>query len=54
MGWGCLLGLVGRMGTRLALVSLVAERVLRSMGHAAVVFTVTEVPLMQWADACAT
>ena len=51
MGWGCLLCQVGRMGTRKADVAEVACLVLRSVGHAAVVLTVTEVPWVQWADA---
>ncbi|MGH3996619.1 MAG: hypothetical protein ACRDTJ_04065, partial [Pseudonocardiaceae bacterium] len=57
MGWGWVPrsgGEVGRMGAVEAPVLLIAERMLRAMGHAAVVFTVTEVPLMQWAYACTT
>lgn len=47
---GCLC-LVGCMGTREANVTEVAGLMLGSMGHAAVVFAVTEVPWVQWADA---
>lgn len=51
MGWGCLLCQVGRMGAVEANVTEVACLMLGSMGHTAVVFTVTEVPWVQWADA---
>ena len=40
MGWGCLLCQVGHMGTRVALVALVAEGMLGAMGHGAVVLAV--------------